>query len=65
MFNQIFYHYGHRWLYDLDKLRYALARAGFESPVQACAFQSGSRADVAAPDTTLRRLETIYIEVTA
>jgi predicted SAM-dependent methyltransferase len=65
MFNQIFYLYGHRWLYDLDELRYVLARAGFASPVQACAYRAGTRADVAALDTVLRRHETIYIEVTA
>ena len=65
MLNQLFYLYGHRWLYDLDELRYALARAGFESPVQACAFGEGAQADVAALDRVFRRLETIYIEVTA
>ncbi|MGE5828118.1 MAG: methyltransferase domain-containing protein [Micromonosporaceae bacterium] len=65
MVNQIFYLYGHRWLYDLEELRYVLARAGFESPVQLCSFQAGARADVAALDTVLRRLETIYVEVTA
>ena len=65
MVNQIFYLYGHRWLYDLDELRYVLARAGFASPVQLCAFQTGARADVAALDTVLRKLETIYVEVTA
>ncbi len=65
MFNQIFYLYGHRWLYDLAELRYVLARAGFASPVAVCAFQTGARPDVAALDTMLRRLETIYIEVIA
>jgi predicted SAM-dependent methyltransferase len=65
MLNQIFYLYGHRWLYDLDELRYALARAGFASPVQACAYQVGARPDVAALDTVLRRHESIYVEVTA
>ncbi len=65
MVNQIFYLYGHRWLYDLDELRYVLARAGFGSPVQACAYQTGARADVAALDTVLRKHESIYIEVTA
>lgn len=65
MLNQIFYLYGHRWLYDLDELGYALARAGFASPVQACAYQAGARADVAALDTVLRRHESVYVEVTA
>lgn len=65
MFNQLFYLYGHRWLYDLDELRYALARAGFASTVQACAFGEGAQADVAALDRVFRSLETIYVEVTA
>ncbi len=65
MFNQIFYLYGHRWLYDLDELRYALSRAGFASPVRACAYGEGTRADVAALDTVLRKHESIYVEVTA
>jgi len=65
MLNQIFYLYGHRWLYDLDELRYVLARAGFASPAWARAYQAGARADVAALDTVLRRHETIYVEVTA
>jgi predicted SAM-dependent methyltransferase len=65
MFNQVFYLYGHRWLYDLDELRYVLGRAGFISPVQVCAYRTGARADVAALDTVLRRQGSIYIEVTA
>ena len=65
MLNQIFYLYGHRWLYDLDELRHVLARAGFACPVQRRAFRTGARADVAALDTVLRKLETIYVEVTA
>jgi|GEM_PF-1628946 len=65
MVNQIFYLYGHRWLYDLDELRHVLARAGFTAPVRAAAFQRGTRADVAALDTVLRKHESIYVEVTA
>jgi predicted SAM-dependent methyltransferase len=65
MVNQIFYLYGHRWLYDLDELRYVLARAGFASAVQECAYGAGTRADVAALDTVLRKHESIYVEVTA
>jgi SAM-dependent methyltransferase len=65
MFNQIFYLYGHRWLYDLDELRYVLGRAGFTSPVCACAYRAGARADIAALDSAMRSDETIYVEVTA
>jgi hypothetical protein len=66
MFNQIFYLYGHRWLYDTDELRYVLSRAGFEpAAVRTCRFRSGVRPDVAALDSIFRNDETIYVEVTA
>jgi predicted SAM-dependent methyltransferase len=65
MLNQIFYLYGHQWLYDLDEIRYVLSRAGFEPDgLQVCAFRAGARPDVAALDTTLRNDETIYVEIT-
>jgi predicted SAM-dependent methyltransferase len=66
MFNQIFYLYGHRWIYDVDELRYALAAAGFApEALRECAFREGSRQDVAELDTTFRSDETIYVEVNA
>src|SRR5215469_4978384 len=65
MFNQLFYLYGYRWLYDLEEPRHVLGRAGFASPVQVCAYRAGARADVAAPDAVLRNQASIYIEVTA
>lgn len=65
MFNQLFYLYGHRWIYDLAELRYVLSRAGFDpSAVRECAFQEGARPDVADLDRPLRKDETIYVEVT-
>jgi predicted SAM-dependent methyltransferase len=66
MFNQIFYLYGHRWLYDADELGYVLGRAGFDADaVRTCSFRSGARADVAELDSVFRSDETIYVEVTA
>ena len=66
MFNQIFYLYGHRWIYDLAELRYALGAAGFAADaVRQTAFREGARADVADLDTTFRSDETIYIEAIA
>ncbi|HEY2575423.1 MAG TPA: methyltransferase domain-containing protein [Streptosporangiaceae bacterium] len=66
MFNQIFYLYGHRWLYDLDELRYVLERGGFDpGAIRVCGFREGAQPDVAALDTTIRSDETIYIETTA
>jgi predicted SAM-dependent methyltransferase len=66
MVNQIFYFYGHRWIYDLAELRYVLSEAGFDpSAVQRRAFRDGARADVAELDRPVRQDETIYVEVTA
>ncbi len=65
MVNQLFYLYGHRWIYDADELRHVLSVAGFEpSAVRECAFRQGARPDVADLDTAFRRDETIYVEVT-
>jgi predicted SAM-dependent methyltransferase len=64
MFNQIFYLYGHRWLYDLDELRYALGEAGFDpDTVRRESFRKGARPDVADLDRVLRKEESMYIEV--
>jgi predicted SAM-dependent methyltransferase len=66
MFNQLFYVYGHRWLYDLEELRYALTAAGFgEDAIAVRAYREGARPDVADLDQVLRNDETIYVEATA
>ena len=65
MFNQLFYLYGHRWIYDLEELTYALASAGFApGATQACGFRTGARADVAELDRIFRNDETLYVEAT-
>lgn len=65
MFNQIFYLYGHRWLYDETELRYVLGRAGFDDDAMRIAgLHEGSRPDVAGLDVAFRDDETIYAEVT-
>ncbi len=64
MFNQIFYLYGHRWLYDLQELQHVLSEAGFDpAAVRECSYREGSQPDVAALDQTIRNDETIYVEV--
>ncbi|MFG2044242.1 class I SAM-dependent methyltransferase [Dactylosporangium sp. NPDC048998] len=66
MFNQLFYVYGHRWLYDLEELRHALTSAGFaEDAIAVRAFREGARPDVAELDQVLRNDETIYVEAVA
>ena len=64
MMNQMFYFYGHRWIYDVDELRYALSRAGFEhAGVRERSFRRGAQPDIAALDTEVRSDETVYVEV--
>jgi predicted SAM-dependent methyltransferase len=66
MVNQIFYLYGHRWIYDHDELRYALTQAGFApGQLTVCGFREGQRQDVANLDTSFRSDETIYMEASA
>ncbi|WP_035796637.1 class I SAM-dependent methyltransferase [Kitasatospora mediocidica] len=65
MMNQIFYHYGHRWIFDEDELRHAFTAAGFQDElIRRRAFQDGARPDVALLDTGFRSDETLYLEVT-
>ena len=65
MVNQMFYLWGHRWIYDADELRYALVRAGFPAEaVRERAYRQGERPDVAALDQVLRNDESLYVEVT-
>lgn len=64
--NQIFYLWGHRWIYDLDELTHVLTRAGFAAgSVSPVAFRTGARRDVAVLDRASRKHETMYVEVTA
>ncbi|PYC78840.1 hypothetical protein C7C46_15085 [Streptomyces tateyamensis] len=66
MLNQIFYHYGHRWIYDEAELRHVLGEAGFAADrMRRCSFQQGARTDLAELDTVFRNDETIYLEATA
>ena len=66
MINQIFYHFGHRWIYDADELRFVLGEAGFDAErIAVCGFRTGSRPDVADLDTSMRSDESIYIEAVA
>jgi predicted SAM-dependent methyltransferase len=63
MLNQIFYLYGHRWIYDLDELRYVLFEAGFPvTMVRVCSFREGNIPEVASLDRFFRNDETIYVE---
>ena len=64
MVNQIFQHWGHRWIYDLDELVFAAGLAGFDAAsVTACRFRQGHVPDVYALDLPVRNDESIYVEV--
>ncbi|MEV7120610.1 class I SAM-dependent methyltransferase [Kitasatospora griseola] len=66
MLNQIFYHFGHRWIYDEAELRHVLDRAGYhEFAIERREFQIGVRSDVADLDTAFRKDESIYLEAVA
>jgi predicted SAM-dependent methyltransferase len=63
MINQIFKFYGHRWIYDIEELRYALCSAGFlDTNIIECAFHKGALSTVAELDRAVRSDESIYIE---
>jgi predicted SAM-dependent methyltransferase len=65
MVNQIFYMWGHRWIYDLEELRFAAAAAGFDADaVEQREFGEGREADVCAFDLEWRRDESLYAEIT-
>lgn len=64
--NQIFYLYGHKWIYDKDELAYVLEAAGFGvDTMRVCAFHEGADPAVARLDIEARSDETLYVEVTA
>jgi predicted SAM-dependent methyltransferase len=65
MVNQIFYLYGHRWVYDADELRHALRAAGFAADrIAVRAFRQGALPDVARLDRPFRDDESVYVEAT-
>lgn len=66
MVNQIFYLYGHRWIYDFDEVSYVLCAAGFASDrVRQCKFREGADPRVADLDRLIRNDETLYVEANA
>jgi hypothetical protein len=63
MVNNIFYNWGHRWVYDFGELKHALTAAGFDpQTVVERGFAEGSVPEVAALDGEGRAHESIYVE---
>jgi predicted SAM-dependent methyltransferase len=66
MVNQIFYAWGHRWIYDFDELRTVAVEAGFrQSAVHGATFRQSSVPEMAAMDQERRCDESLYVELCA
>ena len=64
MVNQVFYLWGHRWIYDPAEIRHAATLAGFlPDALVECAFREGREAEVCALDREVRSDESLYVEV--
>jgi predicted SAM-dependent methyltransferase len=57
---EVFYRYGHKTMYDLPTLEFACAAAGFTT-TELSSFGEGRVCP--SPDSTHRRLDTLYVEV--
>lgn len=64
MVNQIFFKWGHRWLYDFEEIRHVAVQAGFPADhVVEYGFQQGSVDEVAQLDLPIHNDESVYVEL--
>ena len=64
MVNQIFYMWGHHWIYDFDEIRYVAVRAGFSADnIVERSFGESAVPEVGAMDLPGRNDESIYVEL--
>ena len=64
MINQIFYKWGHRWLYDFPELIAVGTAAGFSAnEITRHSFRQGHIKEVAQLDQEVRNDESIYVEM--
>ena len=64
MVNQIFYRWGHRWVYDLDEIRHIAVRAGFAADAVAeRAFGQSPIDGLAALDREQHSDGSLYVEL--
>ena len=65
MINQVFYSFGHKYIYDFDELEYHAGLAGFTTEagceVRQASYRSGSA--VADRDAEVHRDESFYAEL--
>ncbi|MBF0627355.1 MAG: methyltransferase domain-containing protein [Magnetococcales bacterium] len=63
MFNQLFYFWGHQWIYDFEDLALLIEQAGFPaSSIQRCAYRQGKIADLENLDQEERQTLNLYVE---
>jgi SAM-dependent methyltransferase len=64
MVNQVFYNWGHRWIYDFGEVRYVAAQAGFDpGAVEEVGFRTGREPAVWALDPEGRDDVSLYVEI--
>jgi predicted SAM-dependent methyltransferase len=63
LINQVFYLWGHKWIYDDAELRHAAQAAGFAAGrIGSVGFRRGAKPDIAELDQRERICESIYFE---
>lgn len=64
MVNQIFQFHGHKWIYDLDELRFSIGAAGFNpKAISVQSFGESKVPQLAALDRSVRNDETMYVDI--
>jgi SAM-dependent methyltransferase len=64
MVNQVFYSWGHRWIYDFGELRFVAEQAGFDSgAVEEVGYRRGREPAVWALDPEGRDDVSLYVEI--
>ncbi|MBF0271298.1 MAG: methyltransferase domain-containing protein [Magnetococcales bacterium] len=63
MVNQLFYFWGHQWIYDFEDLALLLEQAGFPAAsIERRAFREGNIAEVEQLDQEARSQENLFVE---
>ena len=64
MINQIFYLFGHKWIYDLDEVALVAQKAGFEATdIHERGFRQGDVEELYTLDQPIRDDESLYVEI--
>ena len=64
MVNQVFYLWGHRWIYDVDEIRYVAVEAGFDpSAVVETGYGESQAAELSAMDPEGRNDVSLYVDI--